>query len=1463
MVEPLYNFNDCQTPLEDLNLSQYPDEVKEQFFDCINTIPYIKRLIAKDRPRAKDLLRDKDGKIFVDVSQPHIIEDVDYFRPSAIKFQQTGKYTELRPNPNPNSEYGKWIIEEIRRCREGYVRESDGEWVTGDMYFFLNYCQIQLIKKDPNGKTIRTVDFPAFWDGHYYKSHYLNQCREEGKHAAELASRGKGKALPLTTIVPTPSGYKFWGDIEVGDKLWGPDGTETTVTGIPYKGLIQLLKIELADGRSIYCSREHEFSITYRGIPKVAEAEWIGYNYHKTRKKGTKNPTGDEYVITLPINNKVEYPHQKVLIDPYTLGLILGDGCLRTPSLQNVIRFTGLIEDVEFYSTQIPYNITDHNSRNIEHSIHKDNIMDDIKNMGLYMTTSHTKFIPEEYKYNTSEVRVAVLQGLVDTDGWINGSTFCYCTSSERLKDDVLEIARSLGIKAYSFKKKNAWTISMQSADYTLCRLPRKIQKIKPITERYRKSCKRVTVTRVSYVNECIGKCVSVDRQDGLYLANDYIVTHNSFYGAAMLAKRFILGESAQVNKKVQCVVTASERKYIQGANQILDMFQYYIDFNARNTQFPRRRLTSSLQNLQWTMGYQDINTGTRLGTQNSVMGITSKDDESKLRGSRGVLYLLEEAGSFPRLLNLYQVLRPSVEDGDAVWGTIFLYGCCCAGTKVYKPNGESFNIEDVVLQDKLLGYNGNNSTVENISWKQPIGYKDCARITTEKNNYLECSTDHPILAVNKDAHGHSLGSCSFYRVNELKVGDTLLMPKTIGKFGNIHEEHAFLLGALFGDGSYANNSCVSLSITTEEEYEYYNNHYDIGISKFSKGDNLYAQIYFRSLLPLLKKYRMHGQSFERKKLPYNIFDWDKESTCAFLGGYFTADGNVQIVKGKHRSIKLTCKYEIPLQQVKDLLLKLGISSHIYKERKLQRALHSNVNNKDYLMPETHCYVLYISNSGDIVTFRDNIKLLIKAKQERLDSYIPSTPKGIANNLVFQLRDNGKGKLLEGKIFNNMQMVTIKSIENIGIQRIYNMTADTTHTYISNGFVSSNTSGDSDSDFSSMQELMYNPKGYNIKSIENVYDKEGQGRKEFTYFFPGYINRANCYDENGNSDVTKALLEILNDRYTVKYNSTDINAITKRIAEIPITPQEAILKTKGNIFPVTQLTERLNQIDNNPSEYDDVYCGDLVLDKGGQVKYVPTNQRPIRDFPLKDNTAEGCLEIYQMPESDATGKINPMRYIMGFDPYDNDQANSMSLGSMFVLDLFTDRIVAEFTGRTQYAEQLYEKARLLAIFYNCKILYESNIKGTFAYFSKMNSTHLLADTPEYLRDKQLIKYSGFGSSAKGVTATLGVNNYANDLIKEWMIKPVPTIVKEDNEDKEITVPNLYFIRNRALLKEAILYNPIINVDRIRALGMVMLYREERMIMFQGDTKNAESDYNDPNYAGNDDFFTVNYDYRFN
>ena len=398
------------------------------------------------------------------------------------------------------------------------------------------------------------------------------------------------------------------------------------------------------------------------------------------------------------------------------------------------------------------------------------------------------------------------------------------------------------------------------------------------------------------------------------------------------------------------------------------------------------------------------------------------------------------------------------------------------------------------------------------------------------------------------------------------------------------------------------------------------------------------------------------------------------------------------------------------------------------------------------------------------------------------------------------------------------------------------------------------TAAEDESDFSSAKTLLYNTKSYNIQSLPNVYDKKNQGNKTFGYFFPAYVNRAGCYNEDGVSDVIKALLQILMARYKAKYSS-DPKTVLRVIAEDPITPAEAIIKVKAAYFPVTALTERLSQIDTDPNILNNSYVGSLTMTSSGEVKYVPTSDEPIRKYGVSNNT-RGAVEIFQMPEKNLKGEIPVGRYIIGHDPCDNDQAESSSLSSTFVLDLFTDTIVAEYTGRHDYAEDNYEVCRLLCLFYNAKCMYESNKKGLFAYFSKMNCTHLLADTPEYLRDKQLVKYSSFGSGAKGINASAAINNYANERIREWLLKPVITQVVEDGVPKEITMPNLFTIKSRALLEELIAYTPELNVDRIRALGMVMLYREEKMILFQN--KITEDRYKDSSYLGNDDFFNRNY-----
>jgi hypothetical protein len=756
--------NEYQTELTEELVNSLPQEVQDQLFDIINNVEFVKRLISPAREYAKDRPRDDRGRIIVDLANPHILENMDYFRPSAIHYEKYGTFTNLRPNANPNSEYGKWVREERRRIWDGYVRESDGEWVTGYMYWFLNYSPMMLSKireyKDENGKkrkskrADRVEALPECWEGIYWRFHCLDQASngglynnfEGGQHMAELASRGKGKSYSLASIL------------------------------------------------------------------------------------------------------------------------------------------------------------------------------------------NHI----------------------------------------------------------------------------------------------------------------------------------------------------FVVGENEEAHEKVKGIVTAYQKEYLT-KDGVLNKFVDMANFCATNTQFPRKRLKNSLQEMTWIMGYKDIELDIERGTQNTVLGVSSKDDESKLRGKRAAKILIEEFGTFPRLVDLYNVLLPSVQEGDIVFGQIYMLG---------------------------------------------------------------------------------------------------------------------------------------------------------------------------------------------------------------------------------------------------------------------------------------------------------------------------------------------------------------------------------------------TAGDNESDFAGAQEIMYNPKGYNMYALPNVFDKYNQGKPYFVFFFPGYVNRKGCYNENGVSDVIKALIEILINRYRVKYNSTDPNTIIKTIAEVPITPAEAIVKSGVNMFPVTDLTERIGQLDANPTEYDDVYVGDLVFNKNGQVEYKPTSATPIRDFPHKDNKIEGAIEIYQLPEIDRnTGKPYNDRYILGADPYDDDESNTMSLGSIFVLDLWTDRIVAEYTGRPPFADDYYEICRKLCIFYNGRLNYEYNKKGLFSHFSTRNSLYLLTDVLEFLKEKQMMK-DGYGNKSKGTNASPAINAYARSRLRSWLLAPVPIMQTIDGEEKEVMVPRLFTVRNRALLKELINYNSEGNFDRISAMGMLMLLREDRMIRYQGDVSKEKQERADNNYDGNDLFFKRNYDFRF-
>ena len=1088
--------NKYQTELTEELVNELPQEVQDQLFDIINNVEFVKRLISPTREYAKDRPRDARGRIIVDLANPHIIENMDYFRPSALHFEKYGNFTNLRPNANPNSEYGKWIREEIKRIWEGYVRESDGEWITGYMYWFLNYSPMMLSKireyKDKNGKlrkskrADRVESLPECWEGIYWRFHCLDQASngglynnfDGGQHMAELASRGKGKSYSLASIL------------------------------------------------------------------------------------------------------------------------------------------------------------------------------------------NHI----------------------------------------------------------------------------------------------------------------------------------------------------FVVGENEEANEKVKGIVTAYQKEYLT-KDGVLNKFVDMANFCATNTQFPRKRLKNSLQEMTWIMGYKDVELDIERGTQNTVLGVSSKDDESKLRGKRAAKILIEE------------------------------FGCHIKGTKVLMYDGSTKLVEDIIKGDLLMGDDNTPRVVEELYNGEDQLYK----ITLSNGDYQIVNSHHPVYFKKYDWNKgiyteHTLTAPELMEVKNLNKG--YYIPKALINFP--HKPviiNPYFLGLWLGDGDA---SRLDIANEDKEVLDWLSNNYD-GYIRDLKQSNTCKVFHISKKTHVYNRLFTDYNLFNNKHIPKDYKINDSSTQLQVIAGLIDSDGTYN---SKKNFFEITQRYDRKhiLEDIKFMCecngLKCSLSTRLGTGKK-KGVLH---------------YRLRISGNVSIIPTKIGRKRGIQGCSFR--------SKKCWNDYTFKVESYGRGEYYGFTVDKNHLFVlgdlTVTHNTFPRLVDLYNVLLPSVQEgdIVFGQIYMLGTAGDNESDFAGAQEIMYNPKGYNMYALPNVFDKYNQGKPYFVFFFPGYVNRKGCYNGDGVSDVIKALIEILMNRYRVKYNSTDPNTIIKTIAEVPITPAEAIVKTGVNMFPVADLTERLGQLDSNPSEYNDVYVGDLSFSKDGQIEYKPSSAQPIRDFPHKDNKIEGAIEIFQLPEIDRnTGKPYNDRYILGADPYDDDESNTMSLGSIFVLDLWTDKIVAEYTGRPSFADDYYEICRKLCLFYNGRLNYEYNKKGLFSHFSTRNSLYLLTDVLDFLKEKQMMK-DGYGNKSKGTNASPAINAYARSRLRSWLLAPVPIIQKIDGEDTEVMVPRLFTLRSRALIKELINYNSEGNFDRISAMGMLMLLREDRMIRYQGDVSKEKQERANNSYDGNDPFFSRNYDFKF-
>lgn len=367
------------------------------------------------------------------------------------------------------------------------------------------------------------------------------------------------------------------------------------------------------------------------------------------------------------------------------------------------------------------------------------------------------------------------------------------------------------------------------------------------------------------------------------------------------------------------------------------------------------------------------------------------------------------------------------------------------------------------------------------------------------------------------------------------------------------------------------------------------------------------------------------------------------------------------------------------------------------------------------------------------------------------------------------------------------------------------------------------TGGTEGASFDGLKNMFYHPDAFNILSFPNIWD-DGADNTRCGFFAPAYWNMEGddengnpaYMDKDGNSLIDKAIEELMNQRNKVRDGGASQTSIDRFISERPIKPQEACLELGRNIFPRKLLMDQLNRIRTNTKLQNMKHIVDLSWDGDGMVRATEKKTGDITQYPLKkDDKPEGSVVIWEYPINDPPFGL----YIGGCDPYDHDESFTNSLGSTFIFkrvragEAWNDVIVAEYTGRPDTAEEYYENVRKLLTFYNARLLFENERKGIYPYFTNKHCDYLLADQPdkiitEVFKDSRVQR-------RKGCHMTKQIRAYGEGLILEWLM-----------DEFEPGHPNIERIYSEPLLEELIQNDGEKNVDRLIAMCMVMIYREE-------------------------------------
>jgi LAGLIDADG-like domain/Intein splicing domain len=874
---------------------------------------------------------------------------------------------------------------------------------------------------------------------------------------------------------------------------------------------------------------------------------------------------------------------------------------------------------------------------------------------------------------------------------------------------------------------------------------------------------------------------------------------------------------------------------------------------------FKKQRLSSDWKK-EVRAGWKDKTTNQpHPKSSNSKIIVRNYENGTKsmaANGTRGAFHLIDEEGTI-------QYLIDCVKDSDGCWWSgegdkpsclTMLTGCVCAGTKVWTKEGKLVNVEDITKEDGIIGYDGKNAVAQTINWFKEPKLKPCYRIITDNNTVIECSDDHPLLITRrkftKKVNGIDLKRLIYQEAKDININDQIIVPSEVNIFGTHSEPDARLIGLMIGDGNYTKGSTPTLSCSEKEIFEYVehrvttiNKEYQISEDRF------YGQLSIPSIKSKLIQSGIYGQVKFHKRLPTNIHTYNKQSVCELLAGYFDADGNIYYNKNKDivRIVLTSVVYEL-LEEVKYQLLKVGIHSSIIKENRNQEP------SEEYIGQQAYIYRLYINQQQDLEIFRDNIVLLVESKRNNLRCIKNS--KYSRFNGIFEINplNNKEGYFNRdtgSNIIENLRYETIKTLEYIGEKEVYNLNCSNNHNYISNSFITRQTGGDMEVG-AEAAEIFFTPDGYNMLSFDNPETGGKMGRfiaalkAKMAY---KELNTLSSYLGISHPDLDKITIMVSNEdkaynewwlpQYEKAKKSGNPKTVLKFKAYWPLKASDSFLTLTHNNYNVEaaklhqgRLKEqgKLNPDGLNGTPVELYYDGQIIRHKG-------SNKRPVTEFPVKTQSTDCPIMIYEFPIPDAPWGL----YIAGVDPYKQDQSSTDSLGSVYIYkrmhsisgEGFQDMFVASYTARPEKQEEWLEQARLLIKYYNAYTLSENEDMVFIRYMQNKGEDWMLVDQPEWLKD---IVPNSTVNRGKGIHATPKIVNFLRASFKRYLDD---VISKRDDGTEILGVSR---IPDVMLLEEIIKMNKEGNYDRERAASICIGLADKMNPLGKADDSK-----NDPRY----------------